>query len=143
MAAPGGGQLPLISIDFTDVDPDAVTRTLELVIAQSDVALEALQQQARVPKDQMVKTFVVSPPSAPAAGMPARTRSTIAVFVAGLGLSVVLAVLADVLLSRRRQRIALRRHAPPADGPDPDRKSGDAPETESVALLQDTALDSG
>ena len=42
--------------------------------------------------------------------MPSRTRSTIAIFVAGAGLSVLVTVLADVLLTRlnakRRQRLA-------------------------------------
>jgi hypothetical protein len=143
MPSPGGGQLPIINIDVTNADANVASRTQELVIGQADGALETLQLQARVPEDQIVKTFVVSPPKAPTPGMPSRTRSTIAVFVAGLGLSVLLVVLADVLLGRRRKRIGVRRQAPPADGPDPDRKRDDAPQTDSVAVLQDTALDSG
>jgi hypothetical protein len=96
--------LPLVMIESTAADPAAVTRTLELVIAQADVTLRDLQQQARVPEDQMVTPFVVSPPSAPAAGMPARTRSTIAIFVAGAGLVVLLTVVVDALLIRRKAR---------------------------------------
>ena len=72
-------------IEATNADPAAVTKTLELVLQQAEITLRTLQQQAQVPDDQMVAPFVVSPPSAPAAGMPTRTRSTIAIFVAGAG----------------------------------------------------------
>jgi hypothetical protein len=96
--------LPLVMIESTAPDPAAATRTLELVIAQADVTLHDLQQQARVPEDQMVAPFVVSPPSTPAAGMPARTRSTVAIFVAGAGLAVLVTVMLDVLLVRRKAR---------------------------------------
>jgi hypothetical protein len=98
-------QLPLIMIEATDADQAAVSMTIELVVAQAETTMRALQEQAQVPNEQMVVPFVVSPPSTPAAGMPSRTRSTVAIFVAGLGLSVVVTVLVDVLLSRRRQRI--------------------------------------
>jgi hypothetical protein len=104
-------QLPIIMIEATDADPAAVSKTLELVVAQAEVTLRTLQQQAQVPGDQMVAPFVVSPPSVPLAGMPSRTRSTIAIFVAGAGLAVLVTVLVDALLTRhkakRRQRLAL------------------------------------
>ncbi len=98
-------QLPLIMIEATNADQAAVSMTIELVVAQAEATMRTLQQQAQVSDQQMVVPFVVSPPSTPAAGMPARTRSTIAIFVAGLGLSIVVTVLVDVLLGRRRQRI--------------------------------------
>ena len=101
-------QLPLVWIEVTDPDPEAVTKTLELLIAQSDATLREVQQNARVPSDQMVTSFVVSPPSTPAMGMPTRMRSTIAIFVAGAALTVLLTVVLDVLLTRigarRRQK---------------------------------------
>jgi hypothetical protein len=103
-------QLPLIMIEVTDADPTEVSKTLELVVHEADGTLRSLQQQAQVPDDQMVTPFVVSPPSAPAAGTPSRTRSTIAIFVAGAGLAVVVTILADVLLTRRKAR---RRQLPP------------------------------
>jgi hypothetical protein len=107
---PTSQQLPLVWIEVTDPDPAAVTKTLELLIAQSDITLQSVQQNARVPKDQMVTSFVVSPPSPPAMGMPTRMRSTIAILVAGVGLSVLITVVLDVLLTtikaRRRQRLA-------------------------------------
>ena len=46
----------------------------------------------------MVAPFVVAPPSAPVPGMPSRTRSTVAIFIVGAGLSVLLTVVADILL---------------------------------------------
>jgi hypothetical protein len=92
------------------------------VIAQAPVTLRALQQQAQVPADQMVTPFVVSPPNAPAAAMPSRTRSTVAIFAAGAGLSVLLTVLVDVLLTRfstRRKSRAEQRRATEPVGPNP------------------------
>lgn len=118
-------QLPLIMIETTQSNPDDATKTLELVIAQSDDTVRALQRQARVPEEQMVEPFAVSPPSSPAPGIPSRTRSTIAVFAAGAGLSVLVAVLADVLLQRRKSRkqshhptagpVGLQEPTPPRD----------------------------
>lgn len=93
-------QLPLIMVEVTDADPAAVTTTLDLVVAQADVTLRNLQQNARVPDDQMVEPFVVSPPGEPAVGTPSRTRSTIAIFFAGAGLAVLVTVIADLLLTR-------------------------------------------
>lgn len=102
--------LPLIMIEETAADPADVSKTLGLVLEQAKVTLRTLQQQANVPEDQMVTPFVVSPPTPPAAAMPSRTRSTIAVFVAGAGLAVLVTVLADALLTRlnakRRKRLA-------------------------------------
>jgi TRAP-type uncharacterized transport system fused permease subunit len=135
-------QLPLIMIEASDADPDAVTRTLELVIAQAEVTLRTLQQEASVPEDQMVAPFVVSPPSAPAEGMPTRTRSTIAIFVAGAGLSVIVTVLVDVLLGRRRQRIKASPQATSAaEGPSPDATSRDVFEPDGVVEVNEGAMD--
>lgn len=104
-------QLPLVMIEATDADEEAVSITMQLVTAQAEETLRNLQQQAQVPDAQMVRPFIVSPPSTPAAGMPARTRSTIAIFVAGMGITVVVTVLFDVVVGRigRRRRAS---HAP-------------------------------
>jgi hypothetical protein len=113
-------QLPLIMIEETDADPAAVTKTLDLVVAQVQVSLRNLQEHAQVPDDQMVTSFVVSPPSEPMGAMPSRMRSTIAIFAAGAGLSVLLAVLLDVILTRRKSKVLQRRAAKAAGQPDPD-----------------------
>jgi TRAP-type uncharacterized transport system fused permease subunit len=107
----GAGPLPLVMIEETNADPAAVTRTLELVVAQATETVQSLQQQARVPQEQMATPLVVTPPSAPTAAMPSRTRSTMAIFIAGAGLTVIVTVLIDVLLGRlsaawRRRRSA-------------------------------------
>jgi hypothetical protein len=76
-----------------------------------------------VPQDQMATPLVVTPPTAPTAGMPSRTRSTVAIFVAGAGLTVLVSVLADVLLGRlsaarrRRRSAAAEASAEPAETP--------------------------
>jgi hypothetical protein len=132
-------QLPLIMIEATNADPGAVSTTLELVVAQADETLRNLQEQAHVPAGQMVSPFVVSPPRIPAAGMPSRTRSTIAIFVAGCGLSVLATVLADVLLVRRRQR---SKAAPlPTSAPSPDRMPTDALEPDGVVGVNQGVMD--
>ncbi|HEY7052910.1 MAG TPA: hypothetical protein VH496_12380 [Mycobacterium sp.] len=97
-------ELPLIMVEVTDADPAAVSKTLRLVVAQAAVTLRSLQQQAQVPDEEMVAPFVVSPPGTPVAGMPSRTRSTISTFVAGAGLAVLLSVLVDVFLTRRKAK---------------------------------------
>jgi hypothetical protein len=107
----GMGSLPLVMIEETNADPAAVTRTLELVVTQATETVENLQQQARVPQDQMVTPLVVTPPSAPTPGMPSRTRSTVAIFVAGAGLTVLVTVLVDVLLGRLSAALRRRRWA--------------------------------
>ena len=135
-------QLPLIMIEATNADQAAVSMTVELVVAQAEVTMRTLQQQARVPDDQMVVPFVVAPPSAPAAGMPARTRSTIAIFVAGLGLSVVVTVLIDVVLVRRRQRIkAAPQPTSTAEGPSPDNAPRNGLEPDGVSGVNEYAMD--
>ncbi len=102
-------QPPLIMVEITSGNEAAVTMTLGLVIAQAEDTVKRLQQQARVPDDQMVSMFVVSPPKVPVAGMPSRAKSTISIFVAGAGLAVLFTVVLDVLLTRRRSRLQQKR----------------------------------
>jgi hypothetical protein len=106
------GQLPLVMVEVTDPNPAAVTQTLDLVIPQAEVTLRNLQQNANVPNDQMVAPFVVSPPGPPAAATPSRTRSTVAIFVAGAGLVTVVTVIVDVLLVRLGKRERRRSSVP-------------------------------
>ena len=88
----------------TNGDPDKVSKTLGLVLVKANVVLQSLQEHAQVPADQMVTPFEVAPPSTPSPGMPSRTRSTAAIFLAGVGLSILLTVVLDVLLARFRVR---------------------------------------
>jgi hypothetical protein len=101
--------VPIILIEETTADPSAATKTLELVIANTAGVVQNLQQQALVPADQMLTSFVVAPPSPPAAGMPKRTQATVAMFLAGAGLSILITVLVDVLLTRLKIRVQKRR----------------------------------
>ncbi len=94
--------MPMIMIESSSGDPAEVTKTLELVLAQADGTLHDIQAQAQVPTNLMVSSFVVAPPSTPSAGMPSRTRSTVAIFIAGAGLTVLMTVLVDILLIRIR-----------------------------------------
>lgn len=96
--------IPLVLVDVVAPNPETATKTLELVTAEFSVALENLQHQARVPDEMMVEPFVVSPPGTPVAATPSRTRSTLSILFAGVGLAVVVAVVADALLNRRRRR---------------------------------------
>jgi hypothetical protein len=93
-------ELPMLMIEATEPDPAAASKTVELVVAQAGPTLRTLQQQANVPDDQMATAFVVSPPSVPAGGMPSRTKSTIAIGVAGVGIAILVGLVVDVLLMR-------------------------------------------
>lgn len=101
--------LPMIMIEATEPYPDSASKTVELVVAQAEPALRAVQAQAGVPEGQMVKPFVVSPPSAAVAGIPSRTRATITVFVAGTGLAILIGVVFDLVVPRWRTRHLPRR----------------------------------
>lgn len=125
--------VPLIMIEETSTDPGRVTKTLELLTAETAATLTALQQQAQVPADQMVISFTVQPPSAPAGGMPSRIRSTIAILGAGVGLSVLVTVLADVALSRRRQRKQNGDHTRADPGSEPAAATSGEPDAVRVA----------
>jgi hypothetical protein len=98
--AQGMPELPLIMIEADEPDPIAASKTVELVVAQADPTLRTVQQQAGVPDDQMVKPLLASPPSPPVAGTPSRTRSTIAIFAAGVGITILAGVVIDVLMLR-------------------------------------------
>jgi hypothetical protein len=113
--------LPLVMIEITSDKPANASKTLDLAIQQAAVTVRNLQQQAQVPDDQMVSSFVVSPPSTPGAVMPSRTRATISIFAAGAALAVVLTVLVDVLLTRRKSRVEQRpTQSAAAAGPEPE-----------------------
>jgi hypothetical protein len=97
-------QLPLVMIEATKSTPVAASKTVAAVVAQADPVLRNLQLQAGVPEGQLVKALVVSPPTPPQIGIPSRMRSTIAIVAAGIGFAVVVAVLLDVILLRRKVR---------------------------------------
>jgi hypothetical protein len=94
----------MIMLEVSNADPAAVSKTLEILVGQTEVTLRNLQQQAQVPDAQMVTSIVVSAPSAPVGAMPSRTRSTVAVFLAGAGLAVLMTVLLDALLTRHKAK---------------------------------------
>lgn len=123
---PTAPPIPLVMIEDSSPDPESTTKTLELVTKEISTSLENLQKQANVPPEMMVETFVVSAPSTPIAAMPSRTRSTASIFVAGLGLTVVVTVLVDVLLGRavRRRKSAVSPQPPSDDEDRPTPESG-------------------
>ncbi|MGX7729948.1 hypothetical protein ACWPOB_11845 [Rhodococcus sp. 2H158] len=133
-------QLPLVFVEETASDPADVTKTLELVAAQAEVTLRTLQQQARVPEDQMVTSFVVTPPGVPTAAMPTRTRSTVAILATGVGLSILFTVLVDVLLTRLKSRRQTRAQPPSPAGPRPGTSSYN-PDGEGGRVPADGAVD--
>jgi hypothetical protein len=136
--------LPLIMIEATNADPAEVSKTLGLVVQQAEVTLRTLQQHAQVPDEQMVAPFIVSPPSPPAAGMPSRTKSTLAIFIAGAGASVLLTVLVDVLANRRKARKLRRKlaQAEVAAAPDGAEPSNEMQQPVAVAVAAERAMDS-
>jgi hypothetical protein len=140
----GMQQLPMVMIEATEPDPAAASKTVALVVAQTAPTLLKLQQQASVPDDQMATSFVVSPPSVPAAGMPSRTKSTIAVFVAGAGLAILIGVVVDVLLMRwkpRRQKRHQKR-VQTSDGADTGDGARNVDLQDEHAAADEVAMDS-
>jgi hypothetical protein len=117
-------QLPLIVIDAGEPDPNSAKKTVDLAAAQVDAALRAVQQRAGVPDDQMVRGFAVSAPSEPVPAMPSRTKSTIVIFAAGAGSAILVGLVLDVVLMRRKAQRQNRRQiehqaveaADPSDG---------------------------
>jgi hypothetical protein len=88
-------------------------KTVSLVVDQAGSTLQALQQQAKVPDSQMVTPLVVSPPSPPAAGVPSRIRSTLAIAIGGAGLAILAGVIVDVMLLRWKSRRKRRNQVVP------------------------------
>jgi len=134
--------IPLVMIEETWADPASVTKTLDLVVNEFGVALRNIQQQAGVPEDQMVTPFVVSPPGEPAAAMPSRTQKTILRIGTGLALTLLLTVLVDVLLVRRRRRIEAGPRMP-SDSQrlaSRDHTRSDVPEPNGVLRINEDAM---
>jgi hypothetical protein len=104
-------QIPLVLIEAEEPDPEPAFNTVGLVAAQAEPVVRALQQQAGVPDDQMVKAFAVSPPSAPAAEMPSRIKTTVAILAAGFGLAILAGVVVDLLILRWKARKRSRQEA--------------------------------
>jgi hypothetical protein len=98
------GEIPLVMIEATEQDPTLALLTVQHVVMEANPLLQRLQQAANVPPDQMVTPFLVSPPSTPTAGMPSRIRYSIGVGLAGFGVAVLAALLADMVIKRWRAR---------------------------------------
>lgn len=111
--------LPLITIDTTQPDADSALKTVNLAAAQVDSVLSSVQRSAGVPEEMMVRTIPASAPKTPSAGVPSRTRSTIAVLAAGVGIAVVIAVLVDVALSQFGSGLRGRNLPPDAQSRNP------------------------
>jgi hypothetical protein len=106
---PSVPQPPIIMLEITSANRDAVTRTLELATKQAELTLKSLQQEAGVSDDQMVQMFVVAPPTPPVGGMPSRMKSTLMILIAGTGLSIVFTVLFDIAWLRVKARRSEKR----------------------------------
>jgi hypothetical protein len=98
-----GGQLPLVNVTVSGPNSEVVARTLDLVTEQSVLTLSQIQDNAGVVEVAQAKTYQIRPPSPPEARKPQRARTTVAVFVIGLGLSVLGAVVSDTMIRRPRR----------------------------------------
>ena len=99
-------------IEASSPDPALVAQTIELVSAQGEGTLIGLQERAGVPPEVMLHTYPLGSVGEPVPAMPSRTRSTVAVFVAGVGLAVLLTVLVDIYMVRRKARRSEARQNP-------------------------------
>lgn len=111
-----GGQLPLVTVESTSADPEEVAKTLTLVTQQAQDTLKQIQEGAGVVTSTQATTYPVRPPTAPEARKPGRARTTVAIFVVGIALSVLIGVTGDVMIRRRsRGREAVTDGAESAD----------------------------
>ena len=126
---PGPGNappLPMLLIETTQPNGDTTAKTIDSRLAQSDEVLKNVQRKAGVPESELVGALVLSRPGKPVGGMPSRVRSTASIFIGGLGVSILLSVVADVLLSRRRaRRDGLRRRGERVAAGDPELHSAE------------------
>jgi hypothetical protein len=99
-----GGQLPLVNVTVSGPDSEVVARTLDLVTEQSVLTLREVQDNAGVVEVAHAKTYQIRPPGPPEARKPQRARTTVAVFVIGLGLSVLGVIVVDSMIRRPRRR---------------------------------------
>jgi hypothetical protein len=93
-------QLPLVMIEATGPDAETVSKTVQNATQLADPVLRNLQVTAGVPGDQLAKAFITSGASVPSAGTPSRTKSVIAIALAGIALSVLAGLLVDFLAAR-------------------------------------------
>lgn len=91
--------LPLIMVETTQGDEVAAQKTVTLAANQVDPVLLELQRNAGVSDGQSVRAIVVSP-AKPVRAYPSRTRAALGIFIGGLALSAVLAVVVDIFGAR-------------------------------------------
>lgn len=97
-------QIPLVTVEATEPDPDSAAKTVELVASQAAPVTRQLQQRAGVPEDQMVKSLVVSHAGPPRKVTRGQLRATVEILLIGAAAAVSAAVAVDVLLMRRNAR---------------------------------------
>lgn len=93
-------QLPLVMIEATQPDAQASLQTVEIVLEQAEPVFRKVQEIAGVPVEQRAKALITAPPNPPVAASPSRLRASSAVFAAGLALSLMAGVVADLLIKR-------------------------------------------
>jgi hypothetical protein len=103
--------LPLIMIEATSKDPATAQKTIGIAADLIDPVFTDLQRSAGVSDSQMVRAIKVSPPTTIPA-MPSRTRSTVGIFLGGLGLTILASVLTDAFANR-----LLRKKAKSSENP--------------------------
>lgn len=116
----GQTPLPLIMVESSQADAATAKNTVELAALQIDPVLQQLQRNVGVPEAQIVRAVVVTPP-VPVKAFPSRTRSSLGLFAGGLVLSILAAVVTDLLVTRVAGKMRNRRVA----------RSGPAVSTES------------
>ena len=138
-------QIPLIVVEASEPDPASASKTVELAAAQAGPVTRRMQEAGGVPDDQMVKPVVVSGPTPPVQETKGRLKLSVAVFLIGLALAVLAAVVVDVMLMRRNARddsrrpasMSARRGADPEDGSATDGEIGSFEEREGFGRAHD------
>ena len=104
-SADGIQQLPLAMVDVTASDPETAQKTIAAVLQQVPSVVRSIQLDAGVPESLLAKPITATQPGPPTAAVPSRSKAAIVLFLAGTGISVLIAVLADIAIMRRRPQL--------------------------------------
>ncbi|MGV9712246.1 hypothetical protein ACWDTI_16475 [Gordonia sp. NPDC003424] len=99
-----GGQLPLVSMTSTADDPQTAIRTLDIATKEATTVLDRVQADAQIPETAFAVVYGVSAQEKATALTPGRSRLTAGLLAVGFFFSVVITILFDVAMMRRKRQ---------------------------------------
>jgi hypothetical protein len=115
---------PVVEVTGKGPNPEAATRSAELVLTEVDTVLSELQQAEGADPDYFINTAPLDPPSTATAMYGSTLRAAIAALALGVLGTVGLAVLAEALARRRTVRPSAAAGPVTSDAPSPGTEGG-------------------